>query len=72
MYMPFSLCVCLSQCPIAVKRYHNHGNSYNRNYFYWGLLGSVHGHHSGKHGGMQAETAELKVLHLDSQPAGKE
>ena len=35
----------------------------------WGFRGQVHGHHGGKHGGMQASMVleELRVLRLDPQ-----
>jgi hypothetical protein len=46
---------CLSQAFIAVKRHHDHSNSYKGKYFIEAALqfrGLVHCHHGGKHGSM--------------------
>ena len=48
----------LVRSSIAVKRYHDHGNSYKEKHLIGAVLqfrGSVHYHHGGKHGSMQAD-----------------
>jgi hypothetical protein len=58
-----------------VKRRHDHTNSYKGQHFIeTGLQfrGSVHYHHGGKHGSIQAGMVleeELRVLHLDLKAA---
>ena len=61
---------------IALKRHHDHGNSYKGSHFIGAGLqfrGLVH-HHGRKHGDMQADMVlekELRVLHLALQAAGR-
>ena len=65
--------ICLSEGLIAVKRYHDHGNSYKERHLIGADLqirGLVHYYHGGKQGGMQVDTVlekELRFLHLDAQ-----
>ena len=62
---------CVSQCPFAVKRHHDHGNSYKRKRLAGTGLqfrGLVHYHHGRKHSGTQADMVperEMGVLHPD-------
>jgi hypothetical protein len=49
---------CLGQCPIAVNRHRDCGDSYKGNHFIVAGLqftGLVPGHHSKEHGRMQAD-----------------
>jgi len=63
---------------IAVKRHHDHCNSYKGKHLIVAGLQCrdlVHFCHGGKHGGMQADMVlrkELTVLYLDQQAAGRE
>ena len=64
----------LVRVPIAVKRHHDHSNSYKRKAFHWDGLQSFSPLSSG-HGGMQADMVlekELRVPHLDPQAIGSE
>jgi hypothetical protein len=61
--------LCHSYGVVAVKRHHDHGNSYKDNISLgqaYRFRGSVHCHHDGKHGSVQAGMVqeELRVLHL--------
>ena len=54
---------------IAVKRHYDHRKSYKEMFDCGGLLfrGLEHYHHSGEHGGVQADVVlekDLRVLHL--------
>lgn len=49
--------MCLSQCSIAVKRYHGQGNAYEKASncgFVYIFRGVVHYHHNGDIGSMKA------------------
>ena len=65
----------LSRGFIAVKRSHDQGNSYKGKHLTGAALqfrGSVHYHHDGKYGSMQADMVlekELRVVHLDPKAA---
>jgi hypothetical protein len=67
-----------SQGCIAVKRHHDHGNSYKGKHLIGaGLLlkGLVHYQHGRKHGAVQADMVlemGLRVLHLVPRAAGRE
>ena len=69
------LCLRVS---IAVKRNHDHGNSYTGNHLIQDglqLRGLVHFCHGGKRIGMLADKVlekELRVLPLDPQAAGRQ
>lgn len=62
---------------VAVKRYHDHGNSYKGKHLIRAGLqfrGLVHDCHGGKHGSVQADIVlerELRVLHMVWQIAGR-
>jgi hypothetical protein len=68
----------LVRISIAMKRHHDHGNSYKGNHLIGAGLqfrASVHYHHVGKHGSTQAYMVlkrQLKVLYLDLQAAGRD
>jgi hypothetical protein len=56
---------CLSLHFIAVKRHHDYGITYKQSHFTGAGLqfrDSVHCHHGGKHGGMQADMVLEKEL----------
>jgi hypothetical protein len=63
---------------IAMKRHHDHGNSYKGKHLIGAgseFRGLVHCHHGGRHVGMQADLVlerSLRVFHLDPQAAGRE
>jgi len=63
-------------CSIAVRRHHDHGNSYKKKHLIEAGLwfrGLVHRHHGREHGGTSADMVlgrELRGLHLDLQAAG--
>lgn len=67
----------LSLCPIAVKRKHDHGNSYKEKDFigvglqFWSL---ARYHHGGKHVAHRQACwrGKLRVLHPDWQAAGRQ
>ena len=69
------LAPCLGQCLSAVERLYDYDNSVKSS-IYLGLAysfrGSVHYHHGGRHGSVQADMVleELRVLHLDLQAPG--
>jgi hypothetical protein len=68
---------CLSQCPIAVKRHHNHGNLRESISFRFAdsFIGLVHCHHGGRSGSIQANMMLKKqpeFLYLDTQAAERE
>ena len=60
---------------LSLKRHHGHSNSSKGKHLISAGLefrSLVHCHHSGKHGGMQADMVlkkELRVVHLDLQAA---
>ena len=67
---------CLSLSFIAVKRHHDHSNSYKGERLKLGLAysfrGLVHCHHGGEHGLMQPDMVlgkKLRVLRLDLEAA---
>jgi hypothetical protein len=49
----------LVRVPVAVKKHHDHSNSYEGKHFIGGLTysfrGSVYYHHGGRHSGTQAD-----------------
>ena len=56
---------CLRQCFIAVKRHHDHDNSYKGKHLIGAGLqfrGLVYYHHGRKHGGVQADMVLEKLL----------
>ena len=61
----------LIQCPIVVKRHHDHGHSYKGKCLIGACLQRFGPfRHGGKHGSMQADVVlerKLRVLHLDQQ-----
>lgn len=66
-FKSFTMVSVLVGVSIAIKRHHDHGNTYKEKTFSWGWLtysfrGSVHYHHVRKHGDLLEK--ELKVLHL--------
>jgi hypothetical protein len=74
----FCLLVCLFVFFIAVKRHHDHNNSYKGKHLIGAGLqfrDSVHYHHGGKHGGTQAGRVlkrDLRDLYRDQQAARRE
>ena len=77
--MEAAVCQCATQCLswgcIAVKRYHDHGNSYKRKHLIraaYSFRGLIYYHPGKKHGGMQVDLVlekEQRVLHLDLKVA---
>jgi hypothetical protein len=66
--------ICLSKSFITVKRHHDQGNAYKGKHFTGADLqfqNSLHYHHGGKHGNMQADMVlqELRALHIDPKTA---
>jgi hypothetical protein len=66
----FVFIVVLVRLSIAVKRRHDQGNSYKGQHLIgaYSFRGSVHYHHSRKHGSLQADMLlekKLRVLHLE-------
>ena len=71
---PYIVRPCLNQGLTAVNRHHDQGKSYKGQHLMgpaYSFRGSVHYHHGGKHGNMQADMVleELRVLHLDLKAA---
>ena len=66
------LCMCLSLCSIAVKRCHDHSNSYKRKHDLL-IVSEIYSYHGGEHGSMKAFMVLEKLLRfvsLDPQAAG--
>jgi hypothetical protein len=58
------VCV-LVRVSIAVKRHHDHGNSYKETLgLAYSFRGSVHCHHGGKHGSMKTDMVKEKRLRV--------
>jgi hypothetical protein len=69
-----SLGVVFIRVSVVLKRHHDQGKSYQGKHLIWAhsFRGSVHYHHGGKHGNVQADMVmkkELRILHLDPQAA---